>query len=171
MYNLKVICYRACLREDNEDYKKLIDELSTNQYDLLTENSKINMKTNHSMKQANYMYLYLTYKNYILEKTELFKDMEELKQKYQYDKMIDLLNKIMNEYKQILINDDYDINNEIFIEHLLQAEKYIDDYSFLSDEIDLCEFPDDNYEKYFRASLYKPVFNEYLTKKFYVSDL
>ena len=36
----------------------------------------------------------------------IFKDMEELKQKYQYDKMIDLLNKIMNEYKQILINDD-----------------------------------------------------------------
>jgi hypothetical protein len=182
MIDKRLLIYRATLTKDNKDFNLLYNELTKyintdkskltkkelydyylNSTKLLFENSENNELTKLSINRASLLDLYFYNKNLLNSEIERFKGLDNLKVKYNYDKIIETLNQLIEYNKNMLVNDLFNGNEDY--------EKMRLEYIKLIEVIDPCEFPKTNFENYIRCSCDSSLFEIYLNKQFEKNDL
>ena len=182
MIDKRLLIYRATLTKDNKDFNLLYNELTKyintdkskltkkelydyylNSTKLLFENSENNELTKLSINRACLLDLYFYNKNLLNSEIERFKGLDNLKVKYNYDKIIETLNQLIEYNKNMLVNDLFNVNEDY--------ENCRKEYIKLIEVIDPCEFPKTNFENYIRCSCDSSLFEIYLNKQFEKNDL
>ncbi len=182
MIDKRLLILRATLTKDNKDFNLLYNELTKylnmdkskltnkelsdyciNSTKLLFENSENNELTKLSINRASLLDLYFYNKNLLNSEIERFKGLDNLKVKYNYNKIIETLNQLIEYNKNMLLNDLFYENEDY--------ENCRKEYIKLTEIIDLCEFPKTNFENCARCLCDSSLFEIYLNKQFEKKDL